>query len=251
MHPLQDFRSLDVNTVKYVTEPAYRRRKYMITIGAKLRRGESLEEFDTQRIKSFYLAKYGKPYEESQLTPAQQDALKGNQEKISKGSKQFKPIAVPVHGRDKVHSKQLAGLSKEWEKKSLIWVCVDEKDGPTFYSHIGKQDHFHHTSFNAGGEVLGAGEWIVEKGKLLRISANSGHYQPTLQYLYTCVMLLAEACNQDTTVFVWSKELKQWVDVPHNDFKNEPELFTSHPRSVATGAKVIQTMDSVYTNSNL
>jgi hypothetical protein len=246
MYPLQDFKTSDVGNVKYVTKPEYRRKKYMITIGAKLRRGESLEEFDTERIKSFYLAKYGKLDDKSKLSPGEQAELQLKQEKISKESKPFKPISVPLHGRDKVHSKQLADVSKEWEKKSLIWVCVEEEDGPTFYSHIGKQGHFHHTSFNAAGALLGAGEWIVEKGKLLRISANSGHYQPTVHYLYNCLLLLAQACNDDTTVFVWSKELKQWVDVPHKFFKEEPESFTSHPRSVVTGEKVRQPMDSVY-----
>jgi hypothetical protein len=62
---------------------------------------------------------------------------------------------------------------------------------------------FHHTSLVDGGKVIGVGEWIVRKGKLWKINANSGHYQPTIDFLYRAVLNLALAFQSDTTVFLY------------------------------------------------
>ena len=51
--------------------------------------------------------------------------------------------------------------------------------------------------------MIGAGEWIVRKGKLWKINANSGHYQPTIDFLYRAVLNLALAFQSDTTVFLY------------------------------------------------
>lgn len=61
------------------------------------------------------------------------------------------------------------------------------KDSVSFYSHECRGGKFHHSSLSKGGKVVGAGEWIVEDGKLKKVSANSGHYQPTMDYLYNAV----------------------------------------------------------------
>ena len=62
-----------------------------------------------------------------------------------------------------------------------IWVR--SPDG-TFYSHSHKAGRFHHSSFLAGGDVLGAGEWLVTHGKIHVISGKSGHYFPTMEALW-------------------------------------------------------------------
>ncbi len=68
-----------------------------------------------------------------------------------------------------------------------------ENDKPVIYSHVGKPGRFHHSSMVDGGDVIGAGEWIVRKGKLWKISANSGHYQPTIDFLYRAVLQMSSA----------------------------------------------------------
>ena len=61
----------------------------------------------------------------------------------------------------------------EWNDAALLWgVPPDpEDDKPVVYSHVGKPHRFHHSSMVDGGDVIGAGEWIVKKG-------NSGRSAP-------------------------------------------------------------------------
>ncbi len=62
-----------------------------------------------------------------------------------------------------------------------IWV-----QGPSgrFYSSTeSAKGKFHHSSFLAGHDVKAAGDWKVVNGKLMAISAASGHYQPPLESL--------------------------------------------------------------------
>ena len=97
-----------------------------------------------------------------------------------------------MFGRDLAgHRARFSQLGDEWGYQSLIWVCVKEqgRKEPVFYSHCGRVHRFHHSS-HAGGDVLGAGEWIVEKGRLLRISANSGHYRPPVDYFRRAVLFI-------------------------------------------------------------
>jgi hypothetical protein len=70
--------------------------------------------------------------------------------------------------------------------------------------------------------VIGAGEWIVAKGKLKRISANSGHYQPTIDHLVQSVRAMTEALQADTTVALWNSQQKAWEDVPVQIFLQDP-----------------------------
>lgn len=113
-------------------------------------------------------------------------------------------------------------LEREWNRKGLIWVCADGP-GPNeaaFYTHVGKIDRFHHSTFFSGNELIGAGEWIVEDGRLKSISANSGHYQPSIDFLYQSVLHLRDAWQDDTTVLVWDIQAGSWVNVPVRDFGN-------------------------------
>jgi hypothetical protein len=99
---------------------------------------------------------------------------------------------------------------------------------------VGKVHGFHHSSMVDGGKVIGAGEWIVRKGKLWKISANSGHYQPTIDFLYRAVLNMAPAFQSDTTVFLYDSVADKWIDYPVQQFISAPSAgsrYWTHPRA--------------------
>jgi hypothetical protein len=123
---------------------------------------------------------------------------------------------------------------KEWDEKSLIWVCTTEKGrlGGVFYSNVCRPGTFHHSSFTSGGGLLGAGEWIVEAGKLLKISANSGHYMPTLGEFHRAVLFMRDAWNQDTEVMLFNQKSDNWEYVPVTVFQVDMNVggkYLVHP----------------------
>jgi hypothetical protein len=65
------------------------------------------------------------------------------------------------------------------QKESLFVIGPDER------WYVAKQEkrRFHHCSFFAGGAVKSAGQLIVEKGKIIAISNESGHYEPSKEML--------------------------------------------------------------------
>jgi hypothetical protein len=159
--------------VKYAGE-AERREKYGVTMGATLtRRGRV---FDTAEIKKHFSDKRKMDFREPR-------AGLGGQ--VLEGA---------------------GDLSQYWGENSLIWVCAVDSESrkPSFYSHVGKIGRFHHSSLVAGEDVVGAGEWIVVNGKLTKISANSGHYQPTLTFLQQSIGYMTEALHQDTQVLLYN-----------------------------------------------
>jgi len=191
----------EVARVKYVTDLAERRSKYQIEVGAKLRRRGRI--FDTREVRSYFQQKY---------------RARGVQKL---GVATLGPGLLPP---------------QEWIEESLIWVCAVDPDSnkPTFYSHVGKINRFHHTSLVGGEEVIGAGEWIVRDGRLKKISANSGHYQPTIEFLYRSVLHLAAAFQSDTTVFLYDSYTGQYVERPILDFIRAPSAsgrYWAHMRS--------------------
>ncbi len=62
-------------------------------------------------------------------------------------------------------------------------IFVMDGQGNLYASARHEPGAFHHSSFLAGGPVAGAGEIVVENGKLILITDRSGHYQPPPQYL--------------------------------------------------------------------
>jgi hypothetical protein len=52
---------------------------------------------------------------------------------------------------------------------------------------------FHHSSFKAGGAVAAAGEMKVASGRLLEVTAKSGHYSPTPEQTSQVLRALADA----------------------------------------------------------
>lgn len=59
-------------------------------------------------------------------------------------------------------------------------IFVQSAATGTFYSSSHVLGLFHHSSFLSGAPVRAAGEWRVQGGQLLEITAKSGHYQPTM-----------------------------------------------------------------------
>jgi hypothetical protein len=188
----------DPTVVRYVNDQ--KREKYHIEVGTVMKRNNA--PFDTAKVKDKYLrnGKWG-GYEMPYVTQEQ-------------------------------------GL--EWATAGLIWVCVGDPKGtekPRFFSHVGNPGRFHHSSLTRGGGVIGAGEWIIKEGALLKVSANSGHYQPTIDYLYHAVLQLAVAFRDQatmggTTIFLFDKKEIQWIDYPVKEFIKAPTAggrFTTHP----------------------
>lgn len=179
--------------VKYVWDPQTRLDKYAVIMnGTITRRGKVL---DTKEVKDHFQAK---------------------------ASTQ---LGIAIFGRTmEEHRTRYMHLVKEWGSMSLIWVCVKDAmtDEALFYSHVGKVHRFHHSSFTAGGSVIGAGEWIIRNGKLWKISPNSGHYRPPLAYFHRAVMLMREAWQPDTTVHLWNVQKNDYENVPVSQFASNP-----------------------------
>lgn len=83
--------------------------------------------------------------------------------------------------------KPLHTLSKE--KKHNLYVYVLGLDGE-FYACKHKIFHFHHSSLFGGETVLGAGEIIVNNGKIELISNISGHYIPHPKHIFRTLEVL-------------------------------------------------------------
>ena len=206
----------DRDTVRMLDDPTERARKYRVTIGHKLlRRGQ---DFDTREIKQHFKGK------ESRSQARQYGNTQGG-----KSSR----LGMFHLGSDHQQAAAFIDIARYWSDHSLIWVCADAGRGPEFFSHVGKQNRFHHSTFFARGDLVGAGEWIVEKGVLLRISANSGHYQPTLGFLLESVRLMGAGLNGETTVLLWNMKLGKWEDRSAQHFLRDPQADTycAHPAS--------------------
>ena len=119
---------------------------------------------------------------------------------------------------------------------SIMWVCVIDRSSnmPVFYSHVCVEDVVHHTSLTNGGPVVAAGEWVVKRGALQVVTANSGHYRPPIDALYRAVLQMGGAKNPDTTIYQWDNVAQQWCTRPINDFIARPtdnKRYWVHPKS--------------------
>ncbi len=192
----------------YTQSPATKlEEKFGVTIGAKLIRRTFL--FDTAECRSAY--------------------------KVKGQSKEIWEVGRATFGV--ANGTELRPLSEKLLDATMIWVCVPwvgNLSNPAFFSHIGKVHHFHHSTFTGGGDVVGAGEWIVEKGRLILISGNSGHYRPPTAALQKCVQLLAPALTNETQVLLYHVHERQYVTVPALEFKrtgSKGGLYKVHPDS--------------------
>jgi hypothetical protein len=107
----------------------------------------------------------------------------------------------------------------------MMWVALRDAEDPTtvrVFSGVCVVDMVHHSTLAGHKSVVGAGEWVVEDGKLKRISANSGHFRPTMDRLVQSVRAMTEAHQPDTTVFLWNTKTGAWQNVPVQDFLATP-----------------------------
>lgn len=70
--------------------------------------------------------------------------------------------------------------------KQGTWIFVIDACGNCFVNKKVK-GRFHHSSFVAGAPVRAAGRLVVEKGCVVSIAPNSGHYRTSLQQLQRAV----------------------------------------------------------------
>ena len=64
------------------------------------------------------------------------------------------------------------------------WAIFVMSPARNVYSGSHDLGKFHHSSFLAGGPVLSAGEWAVKDGKVVAVTAKSGHYKPDEKMFY-------------------------------------------------------------------
>jgi ankyrin repeat protein len=74
-------------------------------------------------------------------------------------------------------------------KESAIYVLG--LDG-CFYAAPSKLYQIHHSTPFAGGDILGAGEFVAKGGRLVKISHSSGHYRPRPSHLLDVLERLKE-----------------------------------------------------------
>ena len=213
------------NPVKYVSD---RRAKYEVTIDGKMMRNSVV--FDTARIKALYFRKINPTSKigAELLTEEEKDRI------ARKPPKTRPNVGSFTFGSTNEEAARLKPLWREWARTSLLWVCGfdDGSSVPAFYSHVGKINKFHHSSFLAGEAVVGAGEWIVREGKLLQISANSGHYRPSMDHFHRSVLHLSRAFHKETCVLLWNTRTKDYELVPVVDFIHNPSghgVYKVHP----------------------
>lgn len=82
-----------------------------------------------------------------------------------------------------------------------IWVCAPDR---RFYSASHEVGTFHHSSFLAGGPVMGAGEWSINQGRLVMISNKTGHYRAGAQELFHVMLRLSvNGVDLNSVVVFW------------------------------------------------
>ncbi len=79
-----------------------------------------------------------------------------------------------------------------------IWILSKED---RLYTHPAKLHRFHHSSFTSGDLIRCGGDWEVKDGKLIWISAKSGHYMPGFEHLQNAVKIFANKFGINANAF--------------------------------------------------
>lgn len=100
------------------------------------------------------------------------------------------------------------GLETAFSGKHMaIWVCSNaaySRSGKhKFYSHSHKVGRLHHSSFQEGRDVCGAGEWAISAGQILLITHKTGHYQAGWEELLAVLKLLDPVHDLADTLCCW------------------------------------------------
>jgi len=69
-------------------------------------------------------------------------------------------------------------------------IFIQSPDEKIYMSEFYKADTFHHSSFLRGSEVAMAGRIVIEKGKVVEVTRQSGHYHPTKHMFHNFILFL-------------------------------------------------------------
>lgn len=67
-------------------------------------------------------------------------------------------------------------MQEKIKEKPCKWIYVLDTCNRLFV-HAKYKGKFHHSSFLQGGAVLSAGGIVVEDGRIMKLTADSGHYR--------------------------------------------------------------------------
>jgi hypothetical protein len=130
------------------------------------------------------------------------------------------------HANQQQHEQQQNGLGisgtsrpglLQIKEKPCKWIYVLDTSGRLFV-HAKYRGKFHHSSFLQGGAVLSAGGIVVEHGRILKLTADSGHYRPNFDSFMSTVQMLKDWGADLTQTKLSAKHIKcpQLPDVPPN-----------------------------------
>jgi hypothetical protein len=93
------------------------------------------------------------------------------------------------------------------KEKPCKWIYVLDTQRRLFV-HAKYRGKFHHSSFVEGGAVLAAGGIVVEHGRILKLTADSGHYRPNFESFMATVQMLKDMGADLSQTKLSAKHLK-------------------------------------------
>lgn len=141
------------------------------------------EEWKNSDTKLNYMAWRELQHPELKAVDTQVAYLDANQRKeyavsFENGKAMYKGMEM-----DSFHESTISGAG------NMIFVIGPDK---TLYAGSHVVGKFHHSSFLAGGVIVGAGELKCDRGKITEISNKSGHYKPNKDEMVTTLTILSE-----------------------------------------------------------
>jgi hypothetical protein len=118
----------------------------------------------------------------------------------------LQPQANGVAQQQQQQQQQPAGLLKIKEKPCK-WIYVLDT-AKRLFVHAKYRGKFHHSSFLQGGAVLSAGGIVVERGRIMKLTADSGHYRPNFESFMFTVQLLKDMGADLTQTKLSAKHIK-------------------------------------------
>ena len=163
----------------------------------------------------------------------QRKSTHANQKQATTPGYEFVPAHVRVFTNDSPQQ-VLPFPSDDWHQ-SLLWVLVQTGECTLVFTGMVKANRFHHSSFTHGEGVTGAGEWIVEGGKLKKISSMSGHYMPDMASFRESLKLMGNAILPETLMLVYDTVSQKMVEVSYQALSADWTRYKTHPASYTLG----------------
>jgi hypothetical protein len=125
----------------------------------------------------------------------------------AENQQQQQPVLQPqANGLAQQQQQHAAGLLKIKEKPCK-WIYVLDT-AKRLFVHAKYRGKFHHSSFLQGGAVLSAGGIVVERGRIMKLTADSGHYRPNFESFMFTVQLLKDMGADLTQTKLSAKHIK-------------------------------------------